>query len=130
MDVVRGPDATTRIRGPSPAQQIRSAYGVTTLPNQGAGMTIGIVDVYNEPTTTNDISVFSTQYGLPSSTASTATGRSSSLASRGPRIRRSGVTTDTSGETALDVEWAHALAPFANIVLDEVNARTARPTRL
>ena len=29
-------------------------------------------------------------------------------------------TSDTSGETSLDVEWAHAMAPKANILLVEV----------
>ena len=45
--------------------QLRVAYGVTSVPNQGQGTTIAIVDAYADPDITSDLALFSTDFGLP-----------------------------------------------------------------
>src|SRR5258708_3800266 len=50
-------DATTSPTGISPAR-IRKAYGFTSITNQGAGQTIGIVDAYDDPNIAADLNHF------------------------------------------------------------------------
>jgi hypothetical protein len=95
-------------------QQIRQAYSITqaVLPNgqpaTGAGQTIAIVDAYHDPNIGHDLHTFDGNFGLSD-----------------PSLRivsMNGVTQVNTGwasETALDVEWAHAVAPQANILLVE-----------
>jgi len=95
----------------------------------GKGMTIAIVDAYNNPSIMSDIQVFSQQFGLPQFNQSNGTGKPYSptfkiLNQNGstsplPRTEFSSIGVDTgwAGEIALDVEWVHAIAPAANIVL-------------
>ncbi|QAA33100.1 S53 family peptidase [Clostridium manihotivorum] len=108
---------TLATAGYSPAQ-IRKAYGVDKVSATGAGQTIAIVDAYGSPTMQNDLSVFSSQFGLAQANLSIAypTGKPS--------------TTDGGWalETAMDVEWAHAIAPGAKILL--VVAKTASDSDL
>lgn len=86
---------------------LRTAYG-TYYPIQngwtGSGYTIGIVDAYGDSSIATDVSNFDSLYGLPSLTLTTA-GTGGSTTSNWPL------------ETALDVEWAHAMAPGAAIRL-------------
>jgi len=96
--------------------QARRAYGFDQLSNAGAGQTIGIVDAYDDPNIESDFAVFNSTFGLPSCT--TANGCFKKIyAQRKPR-------TDSgwSLEMSLDVEWAHAIAPQAKIVLVEASS--------
>ncbi|MDB5356975.1 MAG: peptidase and in kexin sedolisin [Phycisphaerales bacterium] len=112
--------STSSIQGYTPAQ-IRTAYDFSqiTFPSgtsaDGAGQTIAIVDAYNDPNITSDLSVFDTQFGLsaPPSLKIVNQSGGSSLP-----------TTDSgwAGEISLDVEWAHAMAPKANILLVEAGS--------
>jgi subtilase family serine protease len=90
----------------------------------GKGMTIAIVDAYNNPSIMSDIQVFSQQFGLPQFNKAggptfkiiNQNGNSSPL----PKTEATALgipTTGWAGEIALDVEWVHAIAPSANIVL-------------
>jgi fibronectin type 3 domain-containing protein len=101
---------------PYSPSQIRSAYGFNLLSVNGAGQTIAIVDAYDAPTIQGDLQAFDQQYGLPAAnlTVVNQTG-GSSLPSPDPGGGW-GV------ETSLDVEWAHALAPGANLLLVEANS--------
>jgi len=92
--------------GYSPAQ-IRVAYG---LPSSGGnGTTIAIIDAYNTTTIWNDLTVFSTNFSLPLPTASNFEiyNMSTSISTN----------SNWTEETCLDVEWAHAIAPDAKILL-------------
>ena len=78
----------------------------------GGGRAIAIVDAYHYPTALSDLRVFSAQFGLPLPTAANfqvvyASGR------------QPAVDTDWNVEEALDIEWAHAMAPQAKIYLVE-----------
>jgi hypothetical protein len=99
--------------------QIEQAYGINLInfngtAGTGAGTTIAIVDAYNDPTIANDLKQFDAAFGLTNPNFSV--------------INENGgtslPTSDTgwSQETSLDVEWAHAIAPGANIVLVEANS--------
>ncbi len=90
--------------------------GVT---GDGTGQTIAIVDAYNDPTITADLHAFDAAFGLanPSLRVVSQTG-SATL----PSVDPSGAGTNNwEGEEALDVEWAHAMAPGASIILVEAN---------
>src|SRR5438132_1149218 len=58
--------------GYSPAQ-IRHAYGFDQLTKDGTGITIGIIDAYDDPTIQSDLNTFSTQFGLPTTGSGTFT---------------------------------------------------------
>jgi subtilase family serine protease len=112
------PRATTSPTGLSPAT-IKSAYGFSTDPAAGAGATIAIVDAYDDPTAESDLAVFSSQYNLPPCT--TANGCFAKVSQTGgknyPRANSGWAL-----EISLDIQWAHAIAPGAKILL--VEART------
>jgi subtilase family serine protease len=97
-------------------QQITSAYGVNQVAlagGTGAGQTIAIVTAYNDPNITSDLASFDKQFGLSSPPSFT--------------VKNLGGTTTDPGwalETSLDVEWAHSLAPGANILLVEASSAT------
>jgi subtilase family serine protease len=105
--------------------QILTAYGFNNVsfsngPN-GTGQTIAIVDAYNDPTIAADLQAFDRALGLanpPSLTVMSQTGSTTNLPPTDPGAKSN----DWEVEEALDVEWAHALAPGANIVLVEANS--------
>jgi hypothetical protein len=119
------------IQGYTPAQ-IRTAYGFNALTADGSGQTIAIVDAFTDPTIAQDLQIFDQQFNLPDLSSSGV----------GPHLtidNLSGGAIDPSGgwnlETALDVEWAHAIAPAANILLveaasDNLDPVTGEPTDL
>ena len=93
--------------------QIRHAYGFDQIANEGAGQVIGIVDAYDDPNAEADLAVFDAQFGLPSCTSANGCFR---------KVYSSGTPASNPNwalEIALDVEWAHAIAPKATIVLVE-----------
>src|SRR5580698_3783965 len=90
---------------------IQTAYNLTGLYNEGydgTGQTIAILDWCGSITIQSDANTFSTKFGLPQLTSSnfaiTYTAPSECIASDQVEIN-------------LDVEWAHAIAPGANINL-------------
>ena len=96
--------------GLSPAQ-IKAAYGLNqgTITGNGAGQTIAIIDAYDDPSIASNLATFDAQYGLAAPPSFT-------------QYVENGMRFDNSGwalETALDVEWAHAIAPAASIDLIE-----------
>src|SRR5438128_6801417 len=119
-DARGNPDASTSPTGLSPGT-IRSVYSFTSSSAAGSGQTIAIVDAYDDPSAEADLGVFSGQYGLPACT--TANGCFQ-------KVDQSGGTNypkADSGwalEISLDVEWAHAIAPGARILLVEAASST------
>ena len=84
---------------------------VTTNPSGGGGA-IAIVDAYHYPTAASDLALFSAQFSLP---APTNVNFQVVYASG----RRPPVNANWNVEEALDIEWAHAMAPKAKIYLVE-----------
>ena len=95
---------------------IYAAYGVDALQSggtTGAGQTIVIVDSYGSPTALQDLQVFSTTFGLPQPDLTIIHPDGT------PPFNNSvnGAQVGWAIETSLDLQWAHAIAPDAKIVL-------------
>ncbi len=93
--------------------QIKTAYGLPT--SGGAGGTIAIIDSYDTPSLNNDLTFFSNQFNLPLPTNSNF-----EIVKMSPNIVVANSSWMT--ETCLDVEWAHAIAPDAKILLVEAKS--------
>jgi subtilase family serine protease len=104
------------IQGYTP-QQLRVAYN---LPSTGGSGTIAIVDAFNDPTALNDFNTFARQFGLPVETSPDVMAASNTVFQV---VFANGTKPSTdagwAGEESLDIEWAHAMAPGAKIVLVE-----------
>ena len=116
--------------------QIRAAYGINALALDGTGQTIAIVDAYDDPSIFQALDAFDSQFGLTASgptlydqygpassflTVLNQNGQATSLPATDPN----GPGTDNwEVEEALDVEWAHAIAPGAQIILVEANSQS------
>jgi hypothetical protein len=107
--------------GLTPAQ-VRHAYGFDqvsfaggTIPGDGRGTTIAIVDAYSHPNIFSDLQIFDQTFGLPDppTLAQVNQNGGTQLPATDPGWAQ---------EIALDVEWAHAIAPQANILLVEANS--------
>ncbi len=96
--------------GETPAS-IRLVY---KLPSTGGSGIIAIVDAFDYPTAENDLNVFSSTFGLPPCTTANGCFQKVFAAGRKPRTN-----CGWAQEAALDIEWAHAMAPNARIVLVE-----------
>jgi hypothetical protein len=107
--------------------EIRDAYGVNDIyfngvPGTGAGQTIALIEAYNDPDIITDANTFSTDYGLPM--FNVAGGPSLQILNENgaTNLPANGQAGTWDVEESLDVEWAHAIAPDANIVVFEANA--------
>ena len=130
--------ATTTVTTYSPAQ-IRAAYGLPALSaaaaQLGAGQTIYLVNAKHDPNIAAELATFNAKFGLPTCTSRTLTasstlplaaasttgcelviayGSGAALTSTAPAYDSGWAT-----EIALDVQWAHATAPLARLVLIE-----------
>lgn len=103
------------MQGYTPAQ-IRHAYGFDQINGDGAGQTIAIVDAFKHPNIVGDLNTFDQKFGVgapPSFQIVSQTG--------GP-VSSVRVDTGWASEIAMDVEWAHAIAPKANLLLVETRS--------
>jgi subtilase family serine protease len=110
--------------GLSPAT-IKSVYGYTSSSSAGAGETIALVDAYNDPSAASDLNKFSAQYGLPSVCTGGATPPSCFDFSQVNQTGGSSLPATNASwdlEISLDIEWAHAIAPGASILLVEATS--------
>ncbi len=118
-------EARTVLSTYSPAQ-LSHAYGLDSvsfssggnaIKGDGAGQTIALIDVYHDANIATELQTFSSRYGLPTASISV--------------INQAGSTSNNiwAEEEALDVEWAHAAAPGANILVVEA-ASTGIPDLL
>ncbi len=118
--------APLALTNPSPTgftpAQIRAAYGFNqitfnggTIQGDGSGQTIAIVDAYNNPNIASDLHVFSQTFGLPDPPSFT-------ILNQAGGANLPAANAAWAQEIALDVEWAHAIAPRASIVLVEASS--------
>ena len=97
-------------------QELQNAYcqaSILTEGYTGVGETIIIIVSFGSPTIAQDLQIFDADYGLPDPPSFTV------LAPLGT-VPFDPTNSDQVGwafETTLDVEWAHAIAPGADIVL-------------
>jgi subtilase family serine protease len=111
------PVANTAPSGLAPAS-VKAAYAFSTALTAGAGQTIAIVDAYDDPRAESDLGTFSSTYGLPICTTANRcfTKVNQTGGTRFPRSNSSWAL-----EVSLDVQWAHAIAPGAKILLVEAS---------
>ena len=99
------------IYGPN---DINRVYGIDKTGLKGSGQTIAIVDAYDSPEIARDLRIFDKAFGLPDAALTVVNQRGGTP----------GGAQDAgwAGETALDVEYAHAAAPAAKILLVETDS--------
>jgi subtilase family serine protease len=114
------PAASISPAGLSPAT-IKGVYNFTTSLTAGFGKTIAIVDAYDDPNAESDLAVFSSQYGLPACT--TVNGCFQKIDQNGG-TRYPRTNAGWALETSLDIQWAHAIAPGARILLVEASSNS------
>ena len=117
--------------GYTPAQ-IRQVYGfnqIVGLPgnnynNAGLGQTIAIVDWNNDPTITHDLQQFDEYFNIggAANNAKSLTFFQVVNQDGGTTLPAVDASVSEAAEQALDVEWAHAIAPGANILLIEADS--------
>jgi subtilase family serine protease len=89
---------------------LRTAYQLGSVSGDGTGQTIAIVDAYSQPNITSDVAKFDAAFGLPAISLT---------------VQPIGHVRGNQGwglEESLDVEWAHAMAPGAKVVLVEASS--------
>ena len=91
---------------PYSPQQIKTAYCFNKN-STGKGEVIAIVDAFGDPNIVSDLEVFNARFNLPPA----------NLTVLYPQGQPTTMDPSWALETALDVEWAHALAPSATILL-------------
>jgi subtilase family serine protease len=106
----------TQPSGYTPAQ-ITAAYGLNAITftsssgaavkGDGTGETIALIEMYHDPNLQSDLATFDSMYNLPNPSLSV--------------VNQAGGQTNSgwAQEESLDVEWAHAIAPGASIVVVE-----------
>ena len=101
------------------APQIQQAYNLSPLYSQGVtgkGMTIVIVDSFGSPTITSDLATFDQAFGIAAPPSFQVIHPVGAISRYNPD---NSSMVSWAGETTLDVEYAHAIAPGASIVLVE-----------
>ena len=110
--------------------QVRHAYGLDAISfngivGDGTGQTIAIIDAFDNPKfvsstdpnyATSDLAIFSAAMGLPNPPSFTK------LDQNGGTNYPTTTNAAWAAEVALNVEWAHAMAPMASIVLVEAKS--------
>ncbi|WP_030898968.1 S53 family peptidase [Streptomyces sp. NRRL F-5126] len=131
VPAIAGHQAVRGARGPLTTAQCEAQYGIACYtPTQyrqaydlnplyrrgitGKGRTIVIVDSFGSPTVQHDLDVYSKQFGMKSTHVDVVKW------GKVPKFDPTDATmTGWAGETSLDVQMAHAVAPDAHIVLVE-----------
>jgi len=89
--------------------QIKQVYN---LPKTGGQGTIAIIGAYDDPTIEQDLNTFNSQFSLPACTTA-------NNCFEKHKIGKPKADSGWAMETSLDVEWSHAIAPQAKILLVE-----------
>jgi subtilase family serine protease len=101
---------------------LTGAYGISdikfttstgaTVKADGSGETIALIEAYHDPTLASDLKTFDQMYKLPDATLSV--------------VNQAGAQMNNgwAGEESLDVEWAHSIAPGANILVVEAKSQS------
>jgi subtilase family serine protease len=99
--------------------QVRAAYNLAPVYKKGItgkGSTILIVDSFGSPTIAADLHTFDQTFGYPDPPSLKVIQSDGPVPAWDPS---NATQVNWGGETTLDVEYAHTIAPGANIVLDE-----------
>ncbi|MEU3983609.1 putative Ig domain-containing protein, partial [Streptomyces sp. NPDC026672] len=103
--------------GLSPAN-LHSAYNLPST--GGSGLTVAIVDAYNDPNAEADLATYRSTYGLSACTK--ANGCFKQVSQTGSTTSLPANNSDWAGEEALDIDMVSAVCPNCRIVLVEANS--------
>ncbi|MFF5402101.1 putative Ig domain-containing protein [Streptomyces misionensis] len=103
--------------GLSPAN-LHSAYNLPTT--GGSGLTVAVVDAYNDPNAEADLATYRSQYGLSACTK--ANGCFKQVSQTGSTTSLPTNDSGWAGEEALDIDMVSAVCPNCNIDLVEANS--------
>ncbi|MFJ9901563.1 putative Ig domain-containing protein [Streptomyces sp. NPDC101152] len=105
--------------GLSPAN-LHSAYNLPST--GGSGLTVAVVDAYNDPNAASDLATYRSTYGLSACTV--ASGCFKQVSQTGSTTSLPSNDTGWAGEEALDIDMVSAVCPNCNIILVEANSAT------
>jgi len=97
---------------------MRQAIYVFPIQNHGNGQVIAIIDAYDDPTAEADLATFTSTFKQTPCTTANGCFRLVYQTGTKPPADRTG----WSNEVAIDIQWAHTIAPLAKIMLVEANS--------
>lgn len=102
--------------------QVSHAYALDAIQfagvkGDGTGQTIAIIDAYDAPNIFSDLSTFNTTFGIQN-----IDGQGNPILTKATPQGVPATNSLWAEEASLDVEWAHAIAPGAHILLVEANS--------
>jgi subtilase family serine protease len=124
--VEHGPYNITDIRKRAPAYAqptpttLKAFYNMDQSSTAGAGKTIAIIDAFAHSEAESDLNTFSAYYDLPLCT--TENGCFKRVNQNGGNAYPTTTSSSWAQETSLDLQWAHAIAPAANILYIEADS--------
>ena len=102
---------------------LRSAYGLTNISTSGSygsGMTVAIVDPYNDPNALADVNVYRSKWGMSALNSSGSPTFTQVNGDGGTSLPANN--TSWSEEISLDLDMVSAICPNCNILLVEANS--------
>ncbi|MEV6498127.1 putative Ig domain-containing protein [Streptomyces prunicolor] len=112
-------DAAAAVSGLSPAN-LHSAYALPST--GGSGLTVAVVDAYNDPNAASDLATYRSNFGLSACTV--ASGCFKQVSQTGSTTSLPTNDTGWAGEEALDIDMVSAVCPNCNIILVEASSAT------
>ncbi|MFJ9346899.1 putative Ig domain-containing protein [Streptomyces sp. NPDC101237] len=103
--------------GLSPSN-LHSAYNLPST--GGSGLTVAVVDAYNDPNAASDLATYRSQFGLSACTK--ANGCFQQVSQTGSTTSLPTNDSGWAGEEALDIDMVSAVCPNCNIILVEANS--------
>jgi subtilase family serine protease len=107
---------------PSAIQHVYNLSGLTPTSKAGSGQVIAIVDAFADPNALADLNVFNAKYGYPALSTCTSLTQAAACFEIDQPSGRPASNADWALEESLDIEWAHAEAPGAKVVLVEASS--------
>nr|WP_261994635.1 putative Ig domain-containing protein [Streptomyces sp. me109] len=105
------------VSGLSPAN-LHSAYNLPST--GGSGLTVAVVDAYNDPNAESDLATYRSQFGLSACTK--ANGCFKQVSQTGSTTSLPTNDSGWAGEEALDIDMVSAVCPNCNIILVEATS--------
>ncbi|MGW3448932.1 putative Ig domain-containing protein, partial [Streptomyces sp. NPDC001076] len=99
---------------------LHSAYNLPST--GGSGLTVAVVDAYNDPNAASDLATYRSTYGLSACTV--ANGCFKQVSQTGSTTSLPSNDSGWAGEEALDIDMVSAVCPNCNIILVEANSAT------
>lgn len=104
---------------PSAVASVYHLSGLSAASGAGAGQIIAIVDAFHDPNALSDLNTWNSQYGYPALSTCTSLQQAGACFEQADPQGTPSVNKGWVLEESLDIEWAHAEAPGAKIVLVE-----------